>query len=252
MLELDYHHRMSSPLSPALRARLRWVVAHTNRCAYGEAQATADLLRAGKSATDVRALASDLSGLPEPERAALTFTRQITQAAHAVTDEQIAHLVRQYGDRQVVAMVLLLAYANFQDRLLLTLRLPTAANEPFPPLRVRFAHAPLGADLTAPRPRPAKPPVVTSPTQADAEWRALDHDQLRRELELQRARRPRIPLPAGQDGSIHWGAVCRSYQPQLAAAWSACTQTFGREANQDPVFEASLFWVVTRAQRSFY
>jgi hypothetical protein len=46
--------------------------------------------------------------------------------------------------------------------------------------------------------------------------------------------------------------VCRTYQPELAAAWSAVSQAFDAEADQDPVFQASLFWVVTRAVRCFY
>jgi hypothetical protein len=47
-------------------------------------------------------------------------------------------------------------------------------------------------------------------------------------------------------------AGCIGYQPELAAAWSACTRAFGREANQDRVFEESLFWVVTRTLQCFY
>ena len=42
------------------------------------------------------------------------------------------------------------------------------------------------------------------------------------------------------------------YQPELAAAWSACTRAFREEAKQDRVFEESLFWVVTRTIHCFY
>ena len=42
------------------------------------------------------------------------------------------------------------------------------------------------------------------------------------------------------------------YQPELAAAWSACTRAFGEEAKQDRVFEESLFWIVTRTIHCFY
>ena len=34
MLELDLAQRTKSPLDPALRAKMRWVIAHANRCAY--------------------------------------------------------------------------------------------------------------------------------------------------------------------------------------------------------------------------
>jgi len=51
---------------------------------------------------------------------------------------------------------------------------------------------------------------------------------------------------------IKWSLVCMGYQPELAAAWSACTKAFGEEAKQDRVFEESLFWVVTRSLQCFY
>ena len=43
MLELDHAQRTKSPLDPVLRAKMRWVIAHANRCAYSEAYALADL-----------------------------------------------------------------------------------------------------------------------------------------------------------------------------------------------------------------
>ena len=49
-----------------------------------------------------------------------------------------------------------------------------------------------------------------------------------------------------------WGLVGQTYQPELAAGWTACTQAFGEEADQDPVFEQSVFWVVTRTIHCFY
>src|SRR5262245_44269304 len=37
LLELDYSHRVKSPLDPKLRGMMRWMAAHTNHCAYTEA-----------------------------------------------------------------------------------------------------------------------------------------------------------------------------------------------------------------------
>ena len=64
-------------------------------------------------------------------------------------------------------------------------------------------------------------------------------------------------LPAGYPPPkypirIQWSLVCMGYQPELAAAWSACTRAFGEEAKQDRVFEESLFWVVTRTIHCSY
>ena len=60
-----------------------------------------------------------------------------------------------------------------------------------------------------------------------------------------------IRLP-DEPGAIHWGLVCRTYQPELAAAWAQCRHHFGAEANQDSVFEASVFWVVSGAREWYY
>jgi hypothetical protein len=122
------------------------------------------------------------------------------------------------------------------------------------PLEVRFKPRPLGAGPLA-TPRPAVPEqrrtpetvLVTGDLTAGLDWNTL-HQGLSR----QRQRRPRIPLPAGQAHEVRWGLLCRTYQPGLAAGWSACTTAFAREADEDPVFEAHVFWVVTQAMRCFY
>jgi len=264
MLELDYLHRAKSPLDAKLRGRMRWTAAHANGCAYAEAYAAADLRRAGASEADLRALAGDQADLPEATRAALAFARKLTTAAHTVTDEEVARLRELYGDKQVVAMVLLLAYANFQDRLLLTLGLPVEDGGPLEPLDVHFP-ASATADVPPRRPPTGRPP--SEPLRlADPDWAARDFGQLRQAMATQRARPPRIPVPswdevranlppgypAGRPLRIRWSLVCLGYQPELASAWSACTRAFGQEARQDRVFEESLFWVVTRSLNCFY
>jgi hypothetical protein len=48
-----------------------------------------------------------------------------------------------------------------------------------------------------------------------------------------------------------WSLVTMGYQPEMAAAWSACTRAFAAEARQDQVFEESVFWIVTRVADAF-
>jgi hypothetical protein len=62
---------------------------------------------------------------------------------------------------------------------------------------------------------------------------------------------PEVPRPE-QPVRIRWSLVTMGYQPELAAAWSACTRAFREEARQDRVFEESLFWIVTRTIHCFY
>ena len=47
--------------------------------------------------------------------------------------------MKHYGEKTVAAMVLSMAYANFQDRLLLCLGSPIEPGGPLPPLDVIFA-----------------------------------------------------------------------------------------------------------------
>jgi hypothetical protein len=68
----------------------------------------------------------------------------------------------------------------------------------------------------------------------------------------QRCRVPRLALPGSAPGVNRWGLVGQIYQPELATAWSACAQAFGEESDQDPIFEQSLFWIVTRTKQCFY
>src|SRR5579872_2300295 len=141
MLELDYLYRTSTEIDPRLRARMRWTAAQANRCGYATAYAEADLLRAGGTPEEVQQLASGQAALSAAERKALAFARTMTLAASEVTDREIEELIAAFGERTVVAMVLQMAYANFQDRLVLALGLDVEPGGPLPPLEVHFAAA---------------------------------------------------------------------------------------------------------------
>jgi alkylhydroperoxidase family enzyme len=265
MLRLDYLHRAKSPLDPVLRGKVRWVAAHTNRCAYSEAVAAADLRRAGVDEAAIRAMAGDLAKLPDAECAALTFARKMTLDAATVTDAEMSRLIRLYGEKNVVAMVLLLAYANFQDRLLLALDAQIEPGGPLPPLDVHFAK---DAQAAAPeRPKSPGTAASTGPSLVnDPEWLSARFPELQSAMEEQRAREGRIYVPSWEDVRkrlpadrvpskplrIKWSLVCLGHQPELAMAWSACTRAFAQDAKQDRVFEETLFWVVTRSLRCFY
>ena len=87
LLRLDYVHRTSSPIDPKLRARMRWVAAHANRCAYAEAYAVFDAGRAGLSDGELEALRrGDDTGLSASEKHALEFALKMTVNSAGVTD----------------------------------------------------------------------------------------------------------------------------------------------------------------------
>ncbi len=264
MLELDYLHRDGSPLPPRLRGLLRWRAAQANRCAYTQAQALADLRRAGIEQAALDEWTADLQRLPPDEQAALRFAHKLTRAAYTVTDAEVAELIKTFGEKQVVAMVQLLAFANFQDRLILALGV--AGEKPLPPPDVRFVKKKADEESTAPpRKMPDAPPGPEPASHiTDPEWLAFKFDALQEKMAGQRAREPRIRVPAWEDFlkqnpkapprpvRIKWSLVCSGYQPALAQGWSACTRAFGEEARQSRAFEELLFWVVTRSLNCFY
>ncbi|MBX9585405.1 MAG: hypothetical protein K2X87_34290 [Gemmataceae bacterium] len=114
------------------------------------------------------------------------------------------------------------------------------------PARVR------GTGTAPPRSSPAGGPAVDEDGLRDPDWRPADWAGVKSGMEAQKARRSRIALPADDPATNRWGLVGRTYQPALASAWAACTQAFAEEADQDPVFEQSVFWIVTRTKQCFY
>jgi hypothetical protein len=266
MLELDYLHRTKSPLDPKLRAKLRWVAAQVNGSAYGMSYALADLRRAGANDDEIRQLQGDPGRWPAGERGTLEFARKLTKEAYKVQDEEVADLRRRHGDASVVAMVLLLAYANFQDRLTNALGIQVEAGGPLPPLPVQFAKPIQGGAEPAPRRAPDGGANSSADKVTDFDWRQFNFADLKNKMSGQQARSPRIPVPAfesirkflpanypkDRELKIRWSLVCLGYQPELASAWSQCTRQFADESKQDRVFEESLFWVVTRSLQCFY
>jgi alkylhydroperoxidase family enzyme len=277
MLDLDYAQRVESTLPPMLRAKLRWIAADANRCNYAKAYARFDYVQAGGNAEDIDALPQRLDKLPEAEHLALILVRQLVEAAYSVSDEQVARLVDLYGEKQVVAVVLVAAYANFQDRLLLALGASVEESGPLPPIKV---HLPQPAKSRAATVReqptrdrsltvaaqPTNPPPIPEKLD-DPEWTALSFDALRERLDKQIARRKarvRIPtwetvrehlpdsVPKDKPIRIQWSLLTYGYQPRLTAAWLGGRYAFHDESDLEAVFYESMFWIVTRSLQCFY
>jgi thiol-disulfide isomerase/thioredoxin len=81
MLELDYAQRIKSPIDPALRAKMRWVIAQANRSEYAQATAIADLMRAAGTEA-VKILIGDPKSWPADDVEPLEFVRLLTHLAH--------------------------------------------------------------------------------------------------------------------------------------------------------------------------
>jgi hypothetical protein len=279
MLELDAMHRTGKRLDPKLRGMMRWAAADENQCATARAYAELDLRRAGMSESAIAAFiagnqrarnASEGFTLTQPERAALTFARKMMRAAHSITDEEVKYLDEQFGAKQVVAMVALMAHASFQDRMLLALAAPVEEGGPLPPLTVTFPKQKRAKEKKAqasPGPVVAPRPGATArPNEADPDWLALGIMDLRKKVDVQRAKPLRIRVPTDDEmrralpanhrmakgTKIVWSQICYGYQPELTDAWFDSVEAFRSEAKLDRVLQTSMFWVVTRALQCFY
>ncbi|MBI1322811.1 hypothetical protein GC170_06460 [bacterium] len=267
MLEADLAHRTKSPLPPALRAKMRWVVADANRCEYSKAYAIADLKRTGATDADIARLTGNAEAWADSDREPLSFARQLTLNAPAIPDSLFASLREKFGEKGVASMVLLAAFGNFQDRVVLGLNLPVEANGPLAPVEVKFAPGAFQSRPVLPESTDNSPLVASGKTvvETDPDWSDLSYDTLQKRLESQRDRKPRLLVPtweevkqklppefASRPTRIVWNLVCSGYVPELAVPWSVSTRTMWAEAGQDRVFEESLFWVQTRAVNCNY
>lgn len=264
MLELDYLHRADNPLGPVLAAKLRWVAADALGSEYGIAAATADLARAGVTLSGGRYRVPPTAELPQDEALALGFARKLTKAGYTITDEEFADLLQAFGPEKVTAIVHTVAYANFHNRIVLGLGV-RPDKHPVPPVPVKF-----GPDAAAGRPAPARPPWEELKTASGdgpavrVAWAGTPADALTLNLDKQKARKLRVPLPdparfenlppreKEQAGKILWNTVSSGYQPGMTRAWFACLREFYDEAKVDRVFTNSMFWVVTRTNDCFY
>ena len=262
MLELDAAHRLRSPLDPTLRASLRWVVAHSNKCAYSEAYAIADLRRAGADEARIERLSNNIFDESDGASDALEFARLLTIAAPTIPDALFARLRSQYGDRGVASIVLMAAYGNFQDRIVLGLNLPMEVNGPLAPCDVRFVE---GALQLAPLIPPANGQAVyidstQSVVPCDDAWMSVSYNELQSRLIEQFDRTPRLPVPTWDEvksklpaamsaspTSIRWSLMNYGYAHELAIPWTIATRTHWAESPAERILEESLFWVQTRA-----
>jgi alkylhydroperoxidase family enzyme len=270
MLELDAAYRGPGDLDPKFRAALRWVLARENRSAYGQAVAAADFRRAGGSLQQLRGLVDPDDGWTAAERAAFAFARKMAFTAHTVTDDEVKRLAAAFGEKRLVAIVLQIAYGNFQDHLTTLLGLLAEDADTQAPLAVRFKK-PAGADVKIPeaaRPKRNGDTSESIPLRAeDKDWRDFDLRRLKSNMEQQRAREPRIRVPTWDEvvdaappgtlardkpNRVRWSLVVMGYQPKLGPAWLRALRTFGPEAKQDRVLEESIFWVITRNLQCFY
>ena len=266
MLELDAIHRTGDRLDARLRGQVRFTAADANGCVYAKAVAEADLRAAGCTDADLQRLAGSPDKLPLTDRAAVAFARQLMLDAQAVTDDEVKQLIDLLGEERIVALVALLAHASFQDRMFQALAISPDVHGLVPPLALKFTLPPPASPAGQPTLSATGNPEGgdTQPgnaSQAADRWLAYQE-----RLGNQRLRTGRIRVPCKEEvlrrvGSGHpsqwqsdilWSRVCYGYQPELTDAWFSTVAAFRQESGLDPVFQQSIFWVVTESLQCFY
>jgi alkylhydroperoxidase family enzyme len=274
-LELDRAQRTAGPVDPVLRAAMRWTAAHANRCDYAKQTAAADAFRAGVSQEKWAALEQrEHSAWTHAELAAIEFAHAMTVDSDGYPDSKFARLVELFDERQAAAMVLHMAYANFQDRLLIGLGAPLEEGGPLPPPTVVFDPSAFVIAMPKPGSAPSGPPPQPAPSKGEPDsindesptsWLPYPELQVRLEQQRRRATRLRIPewnefagkLPEGlmeKPSDIIWYRIAFGYAHELAVPFEIYMRTAGLEIgkNWDRIFGGSLFWIVTDAMKCPY
>jgi hypothetical protein len=94
-------------------------------------------------------------------------------------------------------MVLLAAYGNFQDRIILGLGLPLEESGPLAPLYVEFAASAFQSAPIFPRQRELPKLIEGGQNILDshADWASISYDELQARIKQQQDRTQRLPTP---------------------------------------------------------
>ena len=183
-----------------------------------------------------------------------------------MSDSEFADLVKAFDERNAAAMVLLMAYSNFQDRLLLCLGSHPSSRE----ARDRPSMLSLRRTLSEskmPKPLPSQVSALPKPTgkdlvEDDPDWTSLSYRPASRAVGATAGKaNPVETFRSGttlnedchtgfmRPSSIVWNQICLGYVPELATAWETVMRTNMPEmrAKMDRVFRISMFWVITRS-----
>ena len=230
--------RPSSGATPnhAFSVELFWIVSRVNNCHYCLGHQETKLLAAGRSEERIASLDGDWGDFPAEERVAFEFARKLTYRPDLIGDEDVDALRSYYDDRQILEMLLSLAWNNSINRWKEGIGVPQRDDEGgYSRLRVAAGgpdsgsagqeRLPRGSFLT-PTPEPfgdriskvapiALDPHAKLPSGLTAFRRPPleSFDEVERRLEACRRRVPRLRLPSGESWTAPGGHLDASGEP---------------------------------------
>ncbi len=103
-------------LDYAFKVELFWIVSRTNNCQYCLGHQESKLLGAGLSEERIASLDGQWLSFSPKEKAAYGFARRITLEPHLIADTDINELRQHFHDRQIIEMLLSIAWNNSINR----------------------------------------------------------------------------------------------------------------------------------------
>ncbi len=184
----------NQPLANEFATELFWIVSRVNNCHYCLGHQESKLKSAGVTEPTLLALDTDWSSFPAKEQAAFAFTRQLTLAPHAITDQDVDKLKAHFSDAQILDIVFLIGRYNSTNRWTDSLGIPQENHREF--VTALDEQAISLTSQVAPQGFPERAGIKTL-----ANWKA--------ELEKQSKRTPRfeIPLSSLADAQPHEALV---------------------------------------------
>lgn len=265
-LALDFAQRASNPIPPRLRAAMRYVSASHHKNSSGTAIAASDAALQGLTEAELERLAAyDFANWTESEVRALRFMQKMDADPILLGDKIFQHLVRDFGEQATASMVLLAAYSNFHNRLLICLGTPASPSDGLPAQDIAFAPEELVSVTTAPPPRAQEQDQAATHEEAVDTfqgWSERTFEELQNRLEAQRQITTRLPIPdwdvcaknlppglINKPSDIIWYRIVFGYAPELAVPFEYFMRTSSAEAagKWNRIFATSLFWVTTKA-----
>ena len=251
----------ANTLDNTFKTRLFWVVSRVNNCYYCLGHQEYKLSAAGLTDDEIAALDGDWDALVPNLRAAVRFTRKLTVAPHAVTDDDFAELKKHFTANQCSEIVLAVAGFNAMNRWTDGLNIPGEAGGDF------FANE---GKKTASFGTPASPKYADFVSQVAAlpekcvkasapAWPARPKLEARAAVEAAwaAARTPRLPVAAdakvyGYDGAAPNWAKMLAVFPNSTKGRAAGLKA-GMEAGKlSPRLKAAVAWAAARDDRAWY
>lgn len=240
-------------LDNTFKVRLFWIVSRCNNCLYCLGHQEHRLLHMGMNEDQIAALDSEWSLFPEPEQAAMRFTRKLTLTPHLIDDEDLASLKTHFSNDEVIELVYTVSFFNSVNRWTDSLGLPQDQffrDDPIvldSPTSSAFAQRTTAVVQSEDEARPALPPIAEVLEQI----KTVSTRTPRVELPAVETVRQRVPAAWGKRPLPDWVRAL-SVLPTTGIAHARAMESLAFEGQISPRLKGQLAWTTARENRAIY